>query len=142
MPQQMYLITGQNGIIVVPVVPVRVNFDGFGGALPSPYNANPWDFITIDSSRGSVVIDLPTLSGAQTVWTKHDSNTSLASNTVTINGPGGTNIAQPSPNQGSFASSYQYPPAGTPAPNLELYRGTQLNWFNGGSAGGLLLTTH
>ena len=145
MPQQIYLITGQNGIVITPISPVRVNANGSGGALPSPYNANPWDYIVIDTSVGSVVINLPTLtSPGVTVWTKHDDNTSLAANTVTINGPSSpaVQIAQPVPNNGTFGASYQYPPAGTPPGNLQLYRGTQLNWFNGGSAGGYLLTTH
>lgn len=144
MPSQTWLITGTNAILVLPIIPVRVNANGSGGAQASPYNAQPFDFVVIDTSQGSVVVNLPNLSvPGETVWTKHDSDTTLpAGTTVTINGASGQNIAQPSPNQGSFAASYQYPPAGTPTQNLPLYIGTQLNWMNGGSAGGLLLTTH
>lgn len=143
MPLQAWLITGTNAIQVLPITPVRVTTDGGGGAdFASPYNAKPWDYVIPDTSRGSVVINLPTLSGRGTsVWIRHDSNTSLASNTVTVNGPTSpaVNIEQPSPNLGSFASSYQFPPPGTPSANLELYRGTRLAYFNGGSLGGYLL---
>lgn len=146
MPAQMSLITGQTAIIVRPPNIVRVNATGVGADAASPYNANPWDYVIVDTSLGSVVINLPNLSSrGLTVWIKHDDNTTLPpGTTVTINGPAApaVNLAQPAPNNGTFSASYQYPPPNTPVQNLPLYRGTQLNWFNGGSAGGYLLTTN
>ena len=143
MPNATWLITGTNAIQVLPWIPVRVTADGGGGAdFASPYSAQPFDYVIADTSRGSVVINIPTLVGRGiTVVVKHDANTSLAANTVTVNGPvsPAVNLEQPEPNQGTFGSSYQFPPPGTPSGNKELFRGTKLAWFNGGSVGGYLL---
>lgn len=135
--------TQMNTLLLAPRNIVRVNATGAGGAQASPYNANPWDFVIVDTSVGNVVVNLPTLSGLGTeVTVKHDDATSLVTNSFTVNGPTSPAVllAEPSPNNGSFAASVQFPPAGTPSQNRPLYAGTELSWFNGGSSGGYLLT--
>lgn len=90
----------------------------------------------IDSSTGSVVVDLPALALGQSVRVKHDEDTSLATNTVTVNGPVGVNIAEPVPNNGTFAASYVFGGVGGGA---EQARGSDFTWRNAGSAGGYVL---
>ena len=111
-----------------------MNSGGTGGAQASPYSANPGETVVIDSSTGNVVVNLPTLALGQSVETLHDQNTSLATNTVTINAPGAANIGQPPPNNAAgFVSSYVY---GGASHGGEGTRGTSIKYSNVGSAGG------
>jgi hypothetical protein len=114
---------------------VRVNSGGTGGAQASPYTANNLDTVIVDTSTGNVVVNIPTLTTGQWVQVIQDPNTSLATNTVTINGVGanlqvpvGPSGTQP---PGSFAASVVL--------NSENQRGSDFVWFNGGSAGGYQL---
>lgn len=86
--------------------------------------------VIADTSGGNVIVNLPTLTLGQYVTVEHDAATSLASNTVTINGSG-TNLQQTPPNNAVFSSSYVI--SGPEA------AGTSITWFNGGSSGGLLI---
>lgn len=97
----------------------------------SPYNCQPNNAYIADLSTGSVVFNLPTLAGNQYVTILQDPATAATGRTVTINGPAGTNLAQPIPNNWQFSSSYSY--------SGSAYAGTELTWFNGGSSGGYLL---
>lgn len=115
--------------------PVRVNADGSGGALASPYAAVPGDYVVVDSSTGSVVVNLPALALGEKVRVKHDENTSLASNSVTVNGPAGVNLAEAVPNNGTFAASVSFG-AGYGGQND---RGSDFTWRNAGSGGGYVL---
>ncbi len=118
-------------------IPTAGNMVRVGGAsgVASPYNANPGDVVIADTSTGSVVVNLPVLALRQAVQVKHDENTSLAANTVTVNGPAGVNLAEPPPNNGSFVAAYEFG-AGFGGQND---RGTDLTWFNAGSGGGYVL---
>jgi glycine cleavage system pyridoxal-binding protein P len=132
-------IGGGRGTVTVPgagqpvgLTVVRVVAEGGGGGVQvSPYNANPFDTVVCDTSLGNIVVNLPALASGQWVSVIHDSNTSLASNHIVVNGPSGVNIAEPPPNNGSFAADVVI--SGSQS------SGTSLTWFNGGSAGGLLL---
>ena len=86
--------------------------------------------VIADTSGGNVIINLPSLSLGQFVTITHDAATSLASNTVTINGSG-ANLQQTPPNNAVFSPSYVI--SGPEA------AGTSITWFNGGSSGGLLI---
>lgn len=139
----VWLITGQTAILITLSNPVRVTADGLGGAdFASPYTANPWDQVIVDTSRGNVVINLPTLVGRGTrVTVKHDEATSLGTNGYTVNGPTSPAVllANPSPNNGTFSAAVQVPPAGTPSQNRALYAGSEMTWENVGSTGGYCL---
>lgn len=136
---QFWLSTGQTAILVAARSYVRVTTDGVGADAASPYNANPWDLVIADTSRGSVVINAPSLNGRGTAFTvKHDENTSLAAATVTVNEAAGQALSANDQTPGAFVASYQFPPANTPPVELEAYRGKEVTWFNGGSAGGVL----
>ncbi len=120
----------------MPLTIVRVNSGGTGGASASPYTATAGQTVVVDTSTGNVVVNLAALVLGQQAQVIQDSNTSLASNTLTINGPGGVLLEQPvGPSgavpPGSFASSLVL--------NSEAQRGSDFTWFNGGSAGGYLL---
>ena len=124
--------------IPVPVVPgpavavvVRVNADGTGGAHASPYNANAGETVVCDTGPGNVVVNLPVLASGQACTVQHDASTSLASHTITTNGPAGVQLEQPAPNNAAFAANYVI--AGAQS------AGVSLTWINGGSAGGYLL---
>lgn len=141
----VWLITGTNAILLTLSNPVRVTADGGGGAdFASPYNAQPWDQVIADTSRGSVVINIPTLVGRGTrTMIKHDDDTSLLNYSVTINGPTSpaVQLAQPTPNNGTFGASVTLPPTSLAPGNTirEQYKGTEYTWENIGSAGGYCL---
>jgi hypothetical protein len=118
---------------------VRVNSGGTGGAQASPYTAKPGDYVVVDTSTGSVVINLPVLASKQVVQVLHDQSTSLAANTVTINGPGAVKLAQPAPNNAAaFISPFVYGGA-TAIFTGDTARGMDLTYVNGGSSAGYLL---
>jgi hypothetical protein len=119
---------------------VRVNSGGTGGAQASPYTASAYQQVVVDSSTGNVSIVLPTLTSGQWVDVQHDSNTSLATNTVAIHGPGPdtTLLAQPPPNNAAaFISPFVFGGA-TAVFGGEAARGMSFRYYNGGSAGGYL----
>jgi hypothetical protein len=129
-----------------PLNVVRVNSGGTGGAQPSPYTASAFQTVVVDTSTGSVVINLPVLNGppnSQWVQVQQDQNTSLATNTVTVNGPGAVLLAQPPPNNSGIASPAFISPfvfgGATAVFGGEAARGMDLTWYNGGSGGGYLL---
>lgn len=140
MPGLNWLVVGLTAIPVgsgsLSMNVVRVNATGAGGAQASPYNASPFDLVIVDLSLGNVVVNLPVLSTAQLVQVTHDSKTAIGAATCTINGPAGVQIAQPPPNNGTFAASFVFPNATAPAADCP---GLTNTWFNGGSAGGYLL---
>ena len=105
-------------------------------SLTSPYNANPGDYVMVDSSAGAVIINLPVLGSLQGVDVEQDSATAL-SNTITVNGPASVNVDQPPPNNGTFVASFVWGPGTTWASPVGL--GMHLRWFNGGSSGGYSL---
>jgi hypothetical protein len=140
---QIWQYNGTSWAVVSAVAPavVRVNSGGTGGAQASPYTASPGDYVSVDTSTGSVVVNLPTLATGQSVRVFHDANTSLASNTVTVHGPGPdtTHLAQPPPNNAaSFISPFVFGGA-TAVFGGESARGTDLKWINAGSGGGYVL---
>ncbi|HTP97956.1 MAG TPA: hypothetical protein VMN56_01440, partial [Casimicrobiaceae bacterium] len=94
------------------------------------YNAVAFDVVVCDTSIGNVVVNLPALNPGEWVTIVQDAATSLAVNTVTING-NGTNILQPAPSVATFAASFVM--------NTVDQEGAALQWFNGGSANGYLL---
>jgi hypothetical protein len=117
---------------------VRVNSGGTGGARPSPYNANPFDSVVVDTSTGNVVVNLPTLATGQFVQVAQDSNTSFTTYTITVNPPASGHLDQPPPSNGTFVTSFVFGPGTTwTAPSA---LGMDLLWYNGGSAGGYLLS--
>ena len=125
-------------ILAAIVAPASVVVRVVNG-VNSPYNANPGELVIPDTSAGSVVVNLPVLALGQRVVVVHDSNTSLAAATVTINGPMGVALAQPPPNNAAgFISPFVYGGA-TPVFGGEAARGMSLTYFNGGSGGGYLL---
>lgn len=110
---------------------VRVNNGGVGGAETSPYTAAPFETVVLDTTYGDVLVDMESLSVGEWIQIKHDDATPLASATVTIQGPSGIYLAQPVPSNGTFQSGYSYTGAD--------FAGTNLTWFNAGSASGYLL---
>ena len=101
-------------------------------AANSPYTASAGQTIVVGTNGGSVIVKLPTLSSGQAVTVAHDSATSLASATVTIEGPTGVQLAQPPPNNGTFSASYVM--AGSQGV------GMSATWYNGGSSSGYLFS--
>ena len=97
----------------------------------SPVMAWPGQVIVCDTSQGSVIVQLTAIGLGQQITVSQDPATSLATATVTILGPNGVNIAQPPPNNASFAASYVM--SGVQS------EGESLTWYNGGSQGGYLL---
>jgi|HubBroStandDraft_2_1064218.scaffolds.fasta_scaffold474779_2 hypothetical protein len=95
------------------------------------YAAKAGDVILVSASTGNAVINLPALNPGEFVTIIHDAATSLATNTVTINGPGGTNIQQPLPAATAFAANYVL--------NLVEQQGSSYVWGNLGSSGGYSL---
>lgn len=131
-------------------LPIRVNANGSGGAQSSPYSASPGDFAVADTSLGSVVVNGPVLGIGQSFTVKHDENTSLASATVTVNGPSSpsaVNLAQPPPNNnpgnpgGGFVPSIVFGGAGGGVFAGESARGMGGKWMNVGSGGGYVLVS-
>ena len=97
----------------------------------SPVMAWPGQVIVCDTSQGNVIVQLTAIPFGESITVSQDPATSLLTNTVTILGPTGVDIAQPPPNNGEFEPSYVI--SGVSA------EGTTLTWFNGGSQGGYLL---
>lgn len=102
----------------------------------SPYAATAGQFLVIDTSAGSVEVDLPVLASGQQVQVKHDENTTLATNTVTVRGPTGVSIAEPPPNNGTFAATVVF--GGVSNGGAEA-QGEDFTWVNAGSGGGYVL---
>jgi hypothetical protein len=127
-----------NGLAVV-----RVNSGGTGGAQASPYTAKAFQTVVVDTSTGPVVVNVPPLSltagVAQWVTIVQDPNTSLAVNGVTINGPPGVALAEPSPANGTFTNSFAFGGAAGGGFGGETYRGLVLKYLNAGSGGGYVL---
>lgn len=132
-----------------PVLPyVRVTATGATGSQASPYIALAWQIVVVDTSLGSVVVNIAGLAAGQYVTVKHDENTSLASATVTVNGPSlpsAVNLAQPPPNNnpgnpgGGFVPSIVFGGAGGGVFAGEGARGMGGKWMNVGSGGGYVL---
>ena len=114
---------------------VRVNFAGTAGARATPYNANPFDTVVVDASGGNIVINIPVLASGQFVQVAQDSNTALT-HTITVNAV--ANLDQPPPSNGTFTASFVMGP-GTNWTTPDAL-GMDLLWYNGGSAGGYLLS--
>lgn len=75
----------------------------------SPYNAKANDYVVCltglgGDGSGNVSVNLPALTTGNWVTVKHDSSTSLAANTITINAPAATRLEEPPPNNGSFTA--------------------------------------
>lgn len=134
-----------------PVLPyVRVTATGATGSQASPYIALAWQIVVVDTSLGSVVVNIAGLAAGQYVTVKHDENTSLASATVTVNGPSSpsaVNLAQPPPNNnpgnpgGGFVPSIVFGGAGGGVFAGESARGMGGKWMNVGSGGGYVLVS-
>ena len=112
----------------VPPAPptiVRIN------ALNSPYTPLPGQTVVCDTSVGSVVVTLPTLTFGQQVTVTQDPATAFGSPVfVTINGPISAKLAVP-PTGTTFAQSITI----TGPANA----GFSYSWYNGASPGGYLL---
>lgn len=117
---------------------VRVNHGGTGGAQASPYTMQPFDYVEVDTSTGNVVLNAGTLASSQWYGFKHDANTSLSSNTLTVNGVG-ANLEQPLGPPGGNVPPGTFAGAAAVVLNAEAERGTSCIWLNGGSAGGYTL---
>jgi hypothetical protein len=105
-------------------------------AANSPYSAAPNTFVIVDASAGNVVVNMQALALGQAIGVAHDSNTSLAAHTITVN-PSSGNLDQPPPNNGTFVASFVFGGA-TPTFSGPSVVGLSVIWYNGGSAGGLL----
>jgi hypothetical protein len=113
-----------------PPTYVRVNANGSSGAAKSPYTALPNQTVIVDTSQGSVVVNMSLLTFGQTIAVAQDAGTAWAGGTtITVNGPAGVLIAQPVPNLGEFEDDFVFP----------LQPGIGLTWYNGGSPGGYLI---
>lgn len=117
---------------------VRVNSGGTGGAQASPYTAKPFDYIEADTSTGNVVINGGALGSGQWYIVKHDAATSLAVNTLTVNGVG-ANLEQPLGPPGGNVNPGTFAGANAVVLNAEAMRGSRFSWTNGGSSGGYTL---
>lgn len=114
---------------------VRVNHGGTGGAQASPYTMQPYDYVEVDTSTGSVVLNAGALTSGQWYAFKHSADTSLATNTLTVNGVG-ANLEQPLGPPGGNVSPGTFAGPSAVVLNAEAERGTTCIWVNGGSSAG------
>jgi hypothetical protein len=120
------------GSNVAPGAIIRV------GSAQSPYTPSPQQTVIVDTSTGSVVIDLPVLLPGQYVTVQQDANTSMAVNGYTVNAPAGWTVQQLPPNNGSFSGSVVVPNRSID-PTGAASLGEVSTWYNGGSGNDTLL---
>jgi hypothetical protein len=114
---------------------VKVNSAGTGGAQASPYTMQPYDYVIADTSTGNVVLNGGSLTSGQWYAFKHSADTSLATNTLTVNGVG-ANLEKPLGPPGGNVNPGTFAGANAVVLAAESERGTSCVWVNGGSAAG------
>ena len=112
-----YPISSSKGLI--PTV-IRVS------AANSPFTAVLDSTTIVDTSAGSVVINLPAIPLGHSCTVKQDESTALGANTLTVNAAANYVLGEPAPNNGSFVASFVI--------TGDSSKGTQLTWRNMGSA--------
>jgi hypothetical protein len=105
------------------ITPLFVQID----ATMSPYTPALDTIVVVNTGSGSVVISLPPVPIWHSVTVKQDESSALGANTITINADPTQTLAQPVPNNGTFAPSYVI------TGNQSL--GLEIKWSNLGSGG-------